>query len=102
MQDNAPAHRAIVTRNFFDENGVRLLSPWPANSPYSNPIKHLWDAMNRTLHNQELQLSNPQELAADLIRIWHAIPQRVIRRFTLSMRRRVQAVIDSDGGHTRY
>lgn len=102
MQDNAPAHRAIVTRNFFDENGVRLLSPWPAISPDLNPIEHLWDAMDRTLRNQERQPRNPQELAADLIRIWHDIPQRVIRRLTLSMRRRVQAVIDSDGGHTRY
>ena len=40
QQDNARAHSARQTMNFFNQNGVQVL-PWPAFLPDLNPIEHL-------------------------------------------------------------
>ena len=42
MQDNAPAHRAFVTRDWLRTNNVQVFGPWPAKSPAMNPIENLW------------------------------------------------------------
>ena len=41
QQDNAPAHRARLTDNFLNQNGVTVMRPWPAVSPDLNPIEHV-------------------------------------------------------------
>ncbi|GFO47543.1 transposable element tcb2 transposase [Plakobranchus ocellatus] len=75
MHVNAPAHGAIITRDFLCHNNVQLISSWPANSPDLNLVEHLWDYMDSALRHQERQFTNPQELAMELIRIWGEIPQ---------------------------
>lgn len=42
MQDNAPAHRAFVTRDWLRANNVQVFDPWLAKSPNINPIENLW------------------------------------------------------------
>jgi transposase len=41
MQDNAPAHTAKYTKDWLNENNVRVLS-WPPKSPDMNPIENFW------------------------------------------------------------
>ena len=102
QQDNAPAHRARLTQDFLNQNGVNVLRPWPAVSPDLNPIEHVWDQMKRTLRSVHPAPQNLPQLRVTLTNIWNNIPQRNLRNLTNSMRRRCTAVVNARGGYTRY
>ena len=99
-QDNAPCYAARATRNILLENNVRLLD-WPACSPDLNPIEHIWDLLKRKVRSLP-QPENLLNLENVLLNQWQNIAQNTIQTYIGSMRRRCQAVIQANGGHTRY
>ena len=101
QQDNARPHVARVVTDFLTQNNVNVL-PWPAISPDLSPIEHVWDEMQRRLRGLQNQPLTLPDLSRALVRIWNGIPQAFFRTLVTSMRRRCQACIDSNGGHTRY
>lgn len=101
QHDNARPHTARFTRNFLIANNIDVL-PWPANSPDCNPIEHMWDVLGRRLRRRDPQPQNVQQLTNALHDEWARIPRYLLRNLCGSMRRRLQAVIASHGGHTRY
>ena len=101
QQDNARPHVARQTLNFLNANNVNVL-PWPSRSPDINPIEHLWDYLDRQIRLRPQQPHTRQQLSAALLEEWRRIPPAFIRRLTFSMRRRVQACLNANGGHTRY
>ena len=101
QQDNARAHSAFLTQNFLQANGIHVLD-WPALFPDLAPIEHLWDELGRRIHNRRRQPTNVNELQAALRQEWNNMPQAFINRLVNSMRRRCTAVVNADGGHTRY
>jgi transposase len=101
MQDNATPHTAIATRQHLQNANVNVLD-WPAKSPDLNPIEHLWDNLDKKLRQRRQQPGNVQQLRQALVAEWNAIHQPDIGTLVNSMRRRCQAVIDAQGGHTRY
>ena len=74
---------------------------WPAISPEISPIEHLWDHLGRRVRERN-DVKNVRDLERVLHEEWTRIPMAVVRRLISSMRRRGGAVIDSNGGHTRY
>ena len=76
--------------------------PWPAKSPDMNPIEHIWAKMGTAIRNGPNPPTNLVEMEAALRREWNAIDQGTIQRLIFSMRRRCAAVIDANGGSTKY
>ena len=101
MHDGAPPHTANVTSTLLQREAIDVMD-WPSRSPDLNPIEHLWDHMKQQLNSPNNIIRNIAELRAEINRIWDDIPQAYIRRLIQSCRRRVAAVIASNGDFTRY
>jgi len=101
QQDNARCHVAHVCMNFIQQQNIDVL-PWPALSPDLSPIEHLWDNLDRRLRRRNPQPESLAQVRAALLEEWNNIPQAEIQHLIASMRRRLTAVIDARGGHTRY
>jgi ketohexokinase/beta-glucosidase len=102
MQDNASSHSSQATRA---ELRLRGISPifWPANSPDLNPIETIWDYMKDYIEEKypEIHKSYPR-LREAVAEAWNAVTNEVVRELIRSMPARCQAVIDAQGGHTKY
>ena len=96
VQDNTRPYVARLTRDFLATNNINTLS-FPACSPDCNPIDNMWDVLGRRLLKRQRQPRNVWELAAALREEWAGIP-----RYLLCNLCRLDAVIASRGGHTRY
>ena len=101
QQDNARAHTARITMDFLNTNGVNIME-FPARSPDLNPIEHVWDELGRRLKGRQRQPRSVPELAQALQEEWNNIPMRRIRAVCQSMRSRLRACENANGGHTRY
>ena len=99
MDDNATPHRARITQEYLEAEGVHRMQ-WPACSPDLNPIEHAWNYLGRALSRRLRGGERLQDIREILIEEWNNIPQQYIQKLIRSMRRRCQAVIDSQGGHT--
>jgi hypothetical protein len=100
MEDGAPIHNTIRERQWIIENDIdRLL--WWANSPDLNPIEHVWKLLKRNINRRNIA-RNREELTIIIKEEWGKIDVEFLKNVVESMPRRVQAVIDSNGGHTRY
>ena len=107
QHDNAPCHRSFET----DDNLYRRNIPtiwWPSYSPDLNIIEHMWSWMRRYIQRQYYQVwYDPSKVHIDTLReiiseAWEAIPDSYIEGLFESWYDRCQAVIDANGGPTRY
>lgn len=101
QQDNDPKHTAKVVKEWFRASNVKVMD-WPAQSPDLNPIENLWDELDRRIRLRESRPKNCKELEAALHEEWNKITPEVCAKLVESMPRRIQAVLDNKGGHTRY
>ncbi|GFW09170.1 integrase catalytic domain-containing protein [Trichonephila clavipes] len=60
---------------------------------YLNPIKHVWDALGRSIAARLHHPENTQQLKQMLIEEWTLLPQEMLHKLVLSMRRRCEATI---------
>ena len=101
VDDNARPHRANIINLALEEHGVSRMQ-WPPRSPDCNPIEHVWDRLQRQLHNRNPPPLTLEELSGALREEWQALDQEFIRSLILSMPRRVAAVLRGRGGPTKY
>jgi transposase len=99
MQDNARIHTAKATLALFKDSSLALME-WPANSPDLNPIENLWSLLK---HRVGLHFpTTREEVIAAIQAEWANLSTSDIARCCQSMRERCQAVIDANGGHTKW
>ncbi|RWS18285.1 Transposable element Tcb2 transposase-like protein, partial [Leptotrombidium deliense] len=70
QEDNAPCHKAIATKEWMQNNKIKVLK-WPPGSPDLNPIENLWAIMKR-----DLEMRNPRnisELKAIVDDLWENV-----------------------------
>ena len=106
MQDGAPGHSAAYTREELSERGIQPIF-WPAYSPDLNPIEAVWNKMKDYIEFYYPDMEGGKQPTYDQLReivreAWDWISVEFLRELIDSMKERCQAVIDAEGGHTKY
>ena len=98
QHDQASPHGTQKVKEYFEDRSIYVL-PWPPKSPDLNLIEAVWarlkDGLNRSYEDSE-------QLQEDIIFLWENIPSEFIANLYNSMRERIRAVIEAQGGPTDY
>lgn len=104
QMDNSPVHRARAVTNWVNEQDTlrgRIIFQ-PPYSPDLNPIEHVWARIKRMISREIYNTED--EIRSAVIRAFDAVnrDKAFLCALTRSMPRRMQAVLDAQGGPTRY
>ena len=102
QDDNDPKHRSASTKKWIEEQKIKVLEDWSAQSPDLNPIEHLWHHLKLKLSNYETKARDVHELWERCDKEWNSFTEEECRRYIDSMPKRIKAVIKAKGGPTRY
>ena len=73
---------------------------WLSMSPDLNPIEHLWDILKRKVEVRKV--SNIHHLRDVIMEEWKRTPVTTCEALVNSMPKRVEAVVENNGDHTKY
>ncbi len=73
---------------------------WPSMFPDLNPIEHLWGILKQKV--EERKFSNIHQLRDVVMEEWKRTPVATCEALVNSMPKRVKAVLENNGGHTKY
>jgi len=96
QQDKDPKHTAKIVKDWLPYYAFRQLYS-PPQSPDLNIIEHVWEILERKIRKDAIS-SAPmlkERLQEEWAKIW-------LENLAASMPRRLQAVIDTHGGPTKY
>ena len=100
MQDGAPCHKSKVMSEFLSQQRIKVLD-WPGNRPDLNPIENLWDILKDKVANK--QSTSAKHLQEVIKESWvKDLTREYCSTLVASMPRRLQAVFEAKGGHTKY
>ncbi|CAF2133106.1 unnamed protein product [Rotaria magnacalcarata] len=99
QHDNDPKHTSRIVKNWLDKHRVKRLI-WPPFSPDMNPIKHLWDELERRM--KEHQPKNQKELRETLQAEWQNIGPDVTNKLVESVPNRLYECSRMKRYPTRY
>ena len=100
QQDNDSKHTSRKAKQWFEDNAIQVLS-WPDQSPDLNPIEHLWEHLKHQLQQYPTPPKGVHELWDRVVEEYNVIQPEVCQNIIESMPRRIQAVIQAKGGHTK-
>ena len=102
QEDNAPIHKARIVKAWFTEHPNITVLDWPPNSPDMSYIENIWGMIVREW--EPAWERTPEAVEADAREIWATIMRRpqIVQNMANSMPRRIQALIEANGGHTKY
>ncbi|GFY30890.1 transposable element Tcb2 transposase [Trichonephila clavipes] len=101
MDDNAPCHRTVASEQLLESEDIECMD-CPEQSPYLNPIEHVWDFLGRRLASRTLPPVTIRELRLALQDEWAAMPQQLIDTLILSMGRHCEICLAVRGDHIPY
>ena len=96
----APYHRSKIVSEFLKKKKIKTID-WPGNSPDLNPIENVCSLLKNKVADRQTTSTQEMETAIKLLWI-HNITPEYCRNLVDSMPRRLQAVLNNRGGHTKY
>ena len=100
QQDNAPIHTARKVNKWFRDKGITLMA-WPSRSPDLNIIENVWGRIKYEMRAQ--YFDDVEDLWLEVKRLWEElITAEFVLNLYRSLPRRMEAVFQSNGLHTKY
>ena len=101
QQDGAPCHQTKAVKQWLAESGVKLLGPWPWNSPDLNPIENCWIILKKKV--AQLNPTSLETLKQAIKTVWvYEISAEYFQNLISSIPDRIAAVLSNTGKHTKY
>ncbi|CAK5268529.1 unnamed protein product [Mycena citricolor] len=101
QQDGASCHTAKSTKQWLERHKIPLF-PHPASSPDITPIEPIWHELKKRVRAHNPRPTSFETLKQAILEEWEAMPMEDINKYALHMRERVEAILEANGGHTRY
>ncbi|MDY6959847.1 MAG: transposase, partial [Halobacteriota archaeon] len=102
LQDNSPVHKARHSMAWMRNNNLNLIDH-PPRSPDLNPIENAWGYLVHKVYDSGRKTYRTEdELWAAVQHEFMALDGNYLTTLGDSMPRRLQSVIDNNGGHTKY
>ena len=101
LHDGAPAHKARTTKQWLARHHIMVMENFPPNSPDLNIIENVWGVMKRRMYSARI-FKTLRSLKAAVKREWANIGSSTLTSLVKNMPNRIQAVIDAQGGTTKY
>ena len=102
MQDNAKCHKANEVFEFLKENNIPVME-WPAQSPDLNPLEETLSSTCLELFKYPAKSLEARYWYGEIMQeLWYNQGMEMVEALIESMPRRCQAVIDANGGWTKY
>ncbi len=99
FQHNDPKHTSKTTTALLKKLRVKVMD-WPSMSPDLHPIEHLWGILKWKV--EECKVSNIHQLRDVVMEEWKKTPVATCEALVNSMFKRGKAVLENNGGHTKY
>ena len=103
QEDNAPVHTAKANRKYLESKAaleVLRTMCWLPQSPDLNPIEQKWELLKSKVSKNSR--SSKDSLWLSVQEVWKQLSPAVLKKYIDTMPKRLAAVIDAAGGHTKY
>ena len=100
QQDGATSHTAKYTVDWMKENFPKFWKPdeWPPNSPDLNPLDYyVWKALQQLVY--QVEIKGLAHLKRRIRWAWKRLSQEKINHSIDEFRKRLQLVVNANGGH---
>lgn len=101
QQDNDPKHTSKVVKAYLT-NKQMLVLDWPSQSPDMNPIESAWKQLKSAIYDRAEKAKNLDDVFEIAKEEWSKLPVDYFQNLINSMPKRVAALYENRGHHTKY
>lgn len=104
QQDGAPSHTAKNTMDYLRRENIAFIEPdmWPPNSPDLNPVDYaVWGALQQMVYRHR-RFTTVDQLKQAIVTEWSKLSQRFIDSAIGQWSRRLECVVQQQGGHIEH